>query len=416
MEFNINIEPLKEVLKKIKDSRILEKDDESLSAILIEVTPENTITFIARNDALWSRHELTKEDFEKFEGGAEKNYEIISPGRIFITGQKFIEIIGSYPGDIILKCKLKTSKTKSKGEHLNVKYKTSSKKTANTDFASFEVKHFDENPPMVFNDEIAKFTIPASKFIDAIKSVAFAAQIQKIDEAEQHLFGCRVEIYDTDIVRAISTNKKRICCYGDDMKEDPSHILDPTANMIEPLLNNFKRTEDIEVHYVKKHTLLVQGSQQYSIPNTLEPEKFPDCRRILKAKMKENTVKIKIDKQDMKKCLKTITLTAGKGYGMKMDLDTEKQTIAFSAKKIDDGGKEKTLHEESEPLGDAQIELLNEEHLKTSVTVNIAFFQDILTRFPSDYIFISFGDADTIFFEDEEANFRYLLCLLEEED
>ena len=410
MKFKINSNQFKETLKKVKNSKALDKTDESLSAILLEATSDGSLKIIAHNNAFWSRVELTKKDFEDCEEGADANFSIDEVGKVFVTGNNFIDIVNSYPKDVVLNAQLKHSKTKNKGEYLNVRYKAPTGKSATTDFMSCKVKYFEEKP---LEEKRQKITVPADKFIDAVDAVAFAVQVQAMDEAEQHLFGCRLEIYDTYVCSS-ATNKKRICLYGEDEEEDPNYILNPMANMLEPVLKNLDRNKDICLGYGEKTTMVEQGNQSYCIPNVLEIDKIPDCRNIVKAKQGQQTVKIRIDKKELQRRLKAIALTAGKQFGMAISIDTENHSMCLSSKKLDESGMIKAIHEEVDPIRDTEIQLLNGKHFKENILVNIEFFQDVLNKFADDHFWISFGDKDTVFFEDKGSDIRYLLCRLEE--
>lgn len=415
MKFTANIEPIREVLKKLRSSKILEKEDEeNLSVILLEAKEEDggSLRIVSTNDASWCCFEIGKADFESCEGDLDKNWKVSSPGKAFIGGKIFIDMILSFPKGVCLNFDVKTNtaKAKDKGEYLNVKYKTPGGKSSSTDFLFCKVNYFDEEP---VKDEREKIEVSASKFVDAVESVSFASGVQSQEEAEEQLFGCRVELFGSEVFTS-ATNRKRICCYGDLSKDgEPDHFFDPIARFLEPILSNLNRTSDVTVEVGKKTTLIKQDGQTYCVPNVSDASQYPNCRKILLSQKETSLARIKFDKADIKRCLKTISLAVGKRFGMEISLDTEAKTIGFSAKRIDEGGSVRALHEENEVLGDAEIELKGEDHVKESYLVSIEFFSDIIGRFPSDYIFVEFGDGSKpLLFEDDNANFSYLLCLL----
>jgi len=411
MEILLYSKDLQSILKKIKNAKLLDKADDSSSVLMLDAST-NDFKIVSSNSAFWSMFSIDASDFVESSKTMSKDLGIKQNGRVFIHGETFIELISSYPEESILHFQLRPSKGKTKGECLAVSYSSTKKRTGTSEFALSKVKYFNEEP---FEEKRKKIKVSGERFIIAAQAVCFATNIQNIEEADRNLFGCRIEIFKEDIT-ATTTNKKRICYHGKDYNDkSPDIVLDPISGILDPILSNLKKEEDVELNIGSKTIILTQKNQQYVIPNIANSKNYPNCRTIISKVQSKSMVVLAFVQKELMATLKPIVSTAGKAYGMKIDLDTEAGVICFSAQKMEENGMVKAFHEETLSLDASNINLKTGEHVKVSVVVNIEFFKDIFGRFKaSEMVSVCFGNADTpLYFESQDGMLKYVLCLLD---
>jgi DNA polymerase III sliding clamp (beta) subunit (PCNA family) len=404
MQFKINSDKFSTILKKIKTVKSYEKNDESLSSLLISTTKEPKLTITAMNNAFWSSITLIDSDFS--------DGEVLEEDKVFVNANDFIEMILAIPKNTILEFKTQNiNKAKLKGDFLSLKYK-SNKKQSSLDFAISKPKFFDEEP---CSEQRKTAEANPESFINAIKSVAFAFDtLSSQDVTDPFLWGSLIEIRNKNVV-AIATNRKRICFYDKEKStENPDFKFNPISSYLLPVIDVLDDTNPLFFEVGYKTTIIKQNNCTYVLPNVSEPEKFPNWKAVLDKVTSSHKAKITFSKQSLSSTLKMVGLASGNKMGVRIDLDTAKKTIGFATQIVDDGGFMKAIYEESYPLEDDQINVF-EDPVMESVLLNIEFLKDVADTFDKDEdIYINFGTNNTpVIIEGSKSVHKYILTSLE---
>lgn len=406
MEFKINSDKLSNILKKIKSAKTFVADDESLSAILLDVKTDesgSSLKITSRNDACWSQFVLNDNDFVDYGKDKDKNWNVKDGGKIFVNGVSFIDRIVAAPKDTVITFKLEENKEK--GSHLKSKYRTETGKNVTSGFMLLKPKYFEEDP---IEEERKTITIKASHLIDAVDSVCFATKGQA-DDSDQFLWGCNLNISDDEKISSSGSNRKRICVYGE-TPSDKNTELHPVAGFLLPVIKNLVPVDDVDLEVGEKSTIITQGNHSYMIPNVNDLDKIPDYNSIVDNNRENVKVKIRMNRKELLDCVKSVGLVS---EGMKITIDPKNSNIVFSSEKINESGSIQAVHEEEKELGKAELEVIDDSYEGDSYRFSVEFFKDVLQKISDDYIDVFFGDSESpVHFESDNSRIKYLQCSL----
>lgn len=423
MEFNILTDMLIDALDVIKGSKALDKiDDKLVPPLCIEATNAsgNQTKFLASSACVWSSSLVTDDDFASMTD-AEKFFAVKDPGKYYVDGNLFIDVLSTYPKGTIVNIKIEEKKDSNSEYLLKVVCERPGKKgrVKSTGFPVLETPPYFEDEP-VKEDRIEK-KILAQSLATAINSVEFASGT---DEKWRFCWGVQIELFDNEI-STFATDRFRLCWYDEKgflrsgNQDNPPVTFAPIKSSLVSAVKKLKLSDPVTLEIGPKYTILRQKNQYHAIPN-IEPlpedseVRLPNWRGIAQSLEGDaSRVSFKIPKKILMEFIRSAALVSNNKYGIKLCFDTDEKQIVLSVEQIESGGIFKSSHKEIEPIEDGSFS----GSLNHSFVLQIETLKEIISKLDSETIIFRLkkpgeNEKEVVEIYTETSNFKYMTSVV----